>query len=463
MLQNLEVWDALPDATVVIDDSGTILYANAAWKAFAIENGGNSESFYVGDSYYETCQSAAETADPMARQVHDGLKDALRTKTVFRCEYPCHSPVEERWFELIGSPFTAGQSDLLAVMHRNITVQKRNQNAVARARRSANELAALVASSPDAIISFDLEGRIRSWNEGAREVYGYSPEEVIGRSMEVLYPPGWPVRITEYRDQILSGKLTRFEVDRVRKDGAVRKISISAAPIRDDRGGVLAISNIHRDVTAEKEAEERLRFIAAELNHRTKNILAVVMAMARQTARVAQDLPEFHESFENRVSSLAHANDLLVSNGWISVDLLELIRKEFAGYLEPSRGKGDLLSIDMTPVSLRAEAVQPIAMSLHELKSNSLKYGVLGKGEGSVQISWKPAEEAGLRLTWKEMEVRPRPGPPTRKGFGHSVLTGLAGHTFGTMPVYEIGVDQVLWQVTLPESFIDPASHRSSG
>jgi PAS domain S-box-containing protein len=187
-----------------------------------------------------------------------------------------------RWFELFAGPLHLGSRHLVIVSHSNITSRRLQQDEVAASRMNASELAALVASSTDAIMSYDLDGRVLTWNRAASDLYGYTPDEAIGQSMEIIYPDDWPVRITEYRDRIISGEMTRFEVVRKTKSGALRDIAISASPVRDDSGAVVAIANFHRDITEQKATEERLRFITHELRHRTKNMLAIIGAIERK-------------------------------------------------------------------------------------------------------------------------------------------------------------------------------------
>src|ERR1700744_4672561 len=128
-----------------------------------------------------------------------------------------------------------------------------------------NFLAAIVASSDDAIISKDLNGIITSWNEGAERIFGYKPEEVIGKPITLIIPPD-----RHHEEPAILARLRRgetvehFETVRVRKDGTLLNISLTISPVRDASGRVVGASKVARDVTEQKRAEERQRQMTAE-------------------------------------------------------------------------------------------------------------------------------------------------------------------------------------------------------
>ena len=187
-------------------------------------------------------------------------------------------------------------------------------------------------------MSFDLEGRIVTWNQAAADLYGYRADEIIGQSMEVLYPDDWPFGILHYRDLILAGELEEFEVIRKTKQGDLRHVAVTAAPVLDADGAVTSISNFHRDVTQAKAAEEHLLFLTRELSHRTKNLLSVVAAIERQTAQGSKTIDEFHSKFSNRIKSLIESDRLLSEIGWAPVKFDHLARAACGLYGGP-RGR----------------------------------------------------------------------------------------------------------------------------
>ncbi len=220
----------------------------------------------------------------------EGLAGILDGDPLFRCEYPCDSPSEKRWFEITASPLDFSGGRHIIVQHRNITTQHLKLLATEEAHVRAETLAALVASTSDAILSSDLDGSVVTWNRAAQRLYGYTAEEAVGQSLEILYPPDWPKRVTEYRDEIIAGTLRSFEAIRVAKNRSERNVWITCAPIRSADGAIHSISNVHRDVTEIHRAEQAREIIAQEVIHRAKRTLAVANSIHRQTARSANSL-----------------------------------------------------------------------------------------------------------------------------------------------------------------------------
>jgi PAS domain S-box-containing protein len=127
------------------------------------------------------------------------------------------------------------------------------------AERAARELAAIVESSADAIVGAGLDGIVRTWNPGAERIYGYRAEEMIGRSIEVLVPPGQPSELSEIYARIRAGeRIEHHETTGMRKDWRRIKVAMTISPIRDDHGTVIGVSTIARDITGQKVAERRL-------------------------------------------------------------------------------------------------------------------------------------------------------------------------------------------------------------
>ena len=219
------------DEAVILDAEGFILDVNDKWKQFTRDNDGDTESYYVGQNYLQICSGSVGESGAISGLVLNGVRDVLSGAESFRCEYPCHSPTVKRWFELTASPIRSGGKFYAIVTHRNITTRHIQIEQTISSGLQKNMLAAIVATSPDAVMSYDLEGNILTWNDSATALYGYTFDEIEGRSMEILYPEDSPDRIGDYRDQILTGNLTNFEVVRKRKDGSLRHIAISAAPV----------------------------------------------------------------------------------------------------------------------------------------------------------------------------------------------------------------------------------------
>lgn len=442
--------DLLSDASALLNANGEIVAVNATWRKFAEDNGGDTGTCYIGRNYLELCDSAEGEASAMASRIGSGIRTVVEGKAAqYRAEYPCHSPTERRWFEVAATSETVNGERVALVSHRDISIKKLQAEPVLSNKRAASELAALIATSPDGIISFDLEGKIQSWNSGAEALYGYTAEEIVGQSMEVLYPDDWPIRIGEYRDKIISGELTHFDVVRKAKDGSLKHVSVSAAPVRDEDGGVVSISNFHRDISDRIEAENQLRLMTAELNHRVKNIISVIYAILQLTARGAREFAEFKEKFDSRLQSLLKSHELLVSGNWSAVPLDKLAKSHLQLF---SEADANHVRLSGPEVHLAPRAIEGFAMCLHELATNAVKYGALGSAGGGIAVDWKVKDgPAGKRLVvrWKE-RVKDKVKPPTRKGYGHIVLTRNIRATLNARARLSFGSKGITWAVSLP-------------
>lgn len=442
--------NAITSAAVVVDQCGTIISANHTWERFSAENGGDDKTYYVGSSYLDVCSKAQEAAGAAeASVVAAGLRAVLDGKDEFRCEYACHSPTELRWFEVVISPLVLGHSRLALVLHHDVTRRRRQQDEVRRAQADSNALAALVANSADAIISFDYDGIIQTWNAAATRLYGYRPDEIIGRSVEILIPAD-NTEFLALRDRVIAGQLSLFEVRRRTKAGELRDVAVSAAAVRDPDGAVLSILGIHRDITEEKATREHLAFVTRELSHRSKNLLAIIVAIERQTALTSRTLEDFHARFAARLRALEASLDLLVAQSWTRVSLAELARSQLSAFVSP---EDERLLIEGPEVTLDSPAVEALGMSLHELATNAMKHGALGSSAGAIRLRWDIERGPSgnlLDLRWDE-DSPALTSAPERTGFGHIVVTRLIERKLGAKVAMEFSPGRVFWHAVVPE------------
>jgi two-component sensor histidine kinase len=176
------------------------------------------------------------------------------------------------------------------------------------------------------------------------------------------------------------------------------------------------------DITERKQREEQIRLLMREVNHRSKNMLAVIQVIARQTA--VSDSRDFVKRFGERVQSLAVTQDLLVKNEWLGVDLEELIGAQltqFKGLV------GSRITIKGRALRISSASAQNLGLAIHELASNAGKYGALSVEQGHVAVAWRikkaKSKEEGDRFTisWTERNGPPVL-PPERRGFGSTVI-----------------------------------------
>jgi PAS domain S-box-containing protein len=300
----------------------------------------------------------------------------------------------------------------------DITERKRSEEAALR-------LVAIVESSDDAIISKDLDGIITSWNGGAERIFGYLAEEIIGKPITILIPPDCQKEEEGIMGRIRCGqRVEHYETVRQRKQGNLIEISLSVSPLRNAQGKVIGASKIARDISERKRSEAQIVNLAREAEHRTKNILATVLATVRLSQSDTSD--NLKQLIEGRISALANVHALFVESRWAGAELHSLVTQE----LLPYSGERARVRIDGPAAMLEPSTAQAIAISLHELATNSAKYGSLSAAGGHVEIAWSPTADGRLNVRWTELGG-PTVTPPTHRGFGTRVMENIIGQLRG--------------------------------
>jgi PAS domain S-box-containing protein len=293
---------------------------------------------------------------------------------------------------------------------------------------ASQQLAAIVESCDDAILSKDLNGIIKSWNVGAQRLFGYAAEEMIGKSVMLLIPEDRHGEEPEILARIRGGdRVNHYETVRVRKDGSLVEISLSISPIKDANGTVVGASKIARDISEHKKAQARQEFLTREINHRTKNLFAIIQSVVNRSFAGKTSITEAKAAVLGRLSSLAQANVLLMEGDFKGADIVDIVRTEMSPY-------HDRAEIEGPHFILSAQAAQNIALAVHELATNAAKYGALCTPAGSVCINWGVVDEEGRQFFvfgWRE-QGGPEVTAPQRKGFGSTVLEHVMAEYFET-------------------------------
>lgn len=285
------------------------------------------------------------------------------------------------------------------------------------AERAARQLAAIVESSDDAIISKDLNGIIATFNRGAERLFGYFAEQVVGKPITILIPQDRQDEEIGILDRIRRGeRIEHFETIRRRKDGREIAISLSISPITDESGRIIGASKIARDITEQKRREEQIALLAREADHRTKNLLALAQATVHLTKG---DTPhEVKAAIDGRLQALAKAHTLLAQSRWAGADLRIMATEELSPYMQAGEPR---VRIDGASVMLDPDPAQALALALHELSTNAVKYGALSRPTGQVTVEWHLGPGKRLSLRWTE-NGGPPVSPPAHQGFGTRVL-----------------------------------------
>jgi PAS domain S-box-containing protein len=283
--------------------------------------------------------------------------------------------------------------------------------------KAAQETISIVHSSDDAIISKGLDGIIKSWNSGAEKIFGYTAQEIIGKSVTILIPAGRQNEEPEILGRISRGdRIDHYETLRQRKDGGLVDISLTVSPIKDAQGKVTGASKIARDISERRRAEAQISILAREAEHRAKNLLATVQA----TVRLSQsDTPEgLKRAIEGRIQALANVHRLFVESRWAGADIETLIKDELAPYASHAEKRVSMIGPKQL---LEPMTAQSIAVILHELATNAAKYGALSVPDGHVQVEWSHEPNGQFVLRWTETGGPPVKSPK-RKGFGTRVI-----------------------------------------
>ena len=303
----------------------------------------------------------------------------------------------------------------------DITGLRRAQEAVEAKER---HLHALLDALPGAVYTTDEQGRVTFYNQAAVDLVGCRPE--LGRSewcvsFRLFWPDGRPMP----HDQCPMALAIRErrairggEAVAERPDGTRVPFMAFPTPLFDDAGRLVGAVNMLVDMSEKKEAEHQQQLLIAELNHRVKNTLAVVQAIASHTLRNTRSPTEFVASFSGRLQALARAHSRLAEAVWRGAGLIDLVHDQL-----PLGGTDERVTCSGPAVVLAPQVALHLAMSLHELGTNAAKYGALSAPSGRLSITWAIDADAdrNLVLRWSE-----RGGPavvlPVARGFGTSLI-----------------------------------------
>ncbi len=217
-----------------------------------------------------------------------------------------------------------------------------------------------------------------------------------------------------------------------------------------ENGRAVRILGTARDITPRKHREQHVRVLLRELVHRSKNLLAVVQAMARQTAINSGSIDDFQRKFAARLQALSMAHDLLISQDWRGASMHELVRAQMAYCLDVAKGEIDEhAKIDGPKIMLKPEAAQNVGLALHELATNALAHGALSRPEGRVELSWR-LEGGRFCVEWRESGGPAMATAPSREGFGHKVLRRLVAAALDGTATLAFPPEGFVWTLSVP-------------
>jgi PAS domain S-box-containing protein len=433
-----DLLEALPVAVYTTDAEGRITFFNQAAADLWGHRPKLGTDYWCGSwrLYWPDGRPLPHNQCPMAITLSEGrpvrgIEAVAERPDGTRVRFlPCPTPLRDADGRL------AGAINLM------IDVTDRHQNELESAR-----LAAIVTSTDDAIISKSLNGEIASWNDGASRIFGYEADEMIGQSIMRIIPPELQDEERQILARLGQGEHIRhYETVRVTKDGQRVNIALTVSPLRDKSGTIVGASKVARDITERKRGEELQRLLIDELNHRVKNTLATIQAIASQSLRRAKSPSDFVSSFSGRVQALARAHDLLVQTKMQGAELGGLIHDQVL-----LRGNDDARIETSGPtLHLDAQSAVHLALVLHELATNARKYGALSVPNGRLGIKWRLETQGGRRLIldWRE-SGGPKVVAPQERGFGSTLIERtLQSHAGQVIVRYE--TEGVFCKISMP-------------
>ncbi|BBC72387.1 histidine kinase [Altererythrobacter sp. B11] len=284
------------------------------------------------------------------------------------------------------------------------------------------------------------DGYITWYNQRWYDYTGTTLDQVQGSGWRCVHHPDHVDRVEQhFMDSLAEGTEWEDTFPLRSAEGEYRWFLSRAMPIRNDRGEVVSWFGTNTDITEQREQAEQIRLLLMEVNHRSKNMLSTVQALARRTARHDTD---FIARFEDRVRSLAVNQDILVRRDWREVPVEELVRLQLH-FIDIASGA---VSIAGPPLALIPRAAEVIGMALHELATNSLKYGALSAG-GRVEIGWRDPSEAGSFSIWWHESGGPPVAKPERTGFGTTLIADVPRHNLGAEVELDYAPGGVRWCV----------------
>jgi PAS domain S-box-containing protein len=392
------------------------------------------------------------------------LAEALRTGGIWNAEYRVTPPGghlhagETRWVAVEGSIVrdTRGAAVGLLGVARDITDRKRAELSLADRNRQL-ELAAKAALVGSFAIDVDtarkdITSSRMQVSPGFCAIYGL-PEETaeisVGDWRSQVHPDDLP-QFLEHRYQAFA-QLRRehhAEFRIVRPCGTIRWIETRSYIEYDQAGHARRLVGVNIDVTERKRAEEARTVLNAELDHRVKNALATVWAVASHTREGSRSVDGFLAALEGRLRSMATTHELLSSCRWQGLPLTELVRRELAPYATRNNTE-----INGPGILLKPAAGQALAMVLHELATNAAKYGALSTKEGRVSIRWDRHVNGNPRshlvLEWQEIGG-PRVVAPSAPSYGTSTIRDLIPYELGGTVDLVLAPEGVRCRLELP-------------
>ncbi|MFD1950826.1 PAS domain S-box protein [Sphingomonas arantia] len=324
-----------------------------------------------------------------------------------------------------------------------------------RLRESEDRLAAAFEVIPVGMGIMDTHGKLTVANA---EIRRFLPTDLIpSRDAErrerwhaedatgaSVGPIDWPGARALRGERAIHG----LEMSYTNEDGARVWAKVSSAPIRDSSGKISGAVVAVQDITALKQANERQRLLLSELQHRVRNILAMIRSVARRTAETAETVETYAQHLEGRISAMARTQGLLTRGAVTGIDLQSLILDE----LKAQIARPEHLTTVGPDVALPGKAAEVLSLAIHELTTNSVKYGALSQKTGRLDVRWALLDGDDcprLSLIWAESGIT-LDQRPVRHGFGTELITERVPYELQGIGALEFRTNGIVATIEFP-------------
>ena len=435
---NRSIAETSPDCLKVMDTKGRIEYINS--------NG--CELLEIDD--FQKLQGRewsefwpAQSRDQIVNAVGSARSGASSHFVAF-CPTLKGTP---KWWDVTVNPALDLQGRCIRIVasSRDVTQRKQDEQAL---RESEERFRAAVGIVSSIIWTNDAEGKMKGLQSSWGNFTGQAEAEYQDYGwVNAVHPDDSLPTIAAWEVAVANKSLFEFEHRVRRRDGKWRSCSIRAVPVLCDDGTIREWVGVHTDNTEQKEAEVKIRLLMAEVTHRSKNLLGVVQAIARQTGYHG-DAATFVNRLTDRIQGLSASQDLIVKNDWFSVEIADLAQGQLAHFRELT---GSRIAADGPSVHLSPAAAQAIGMALHELATNAAKYGALSNEAGRVRLVWDvtDAEVPDFTIQWIE-EGGPPVVLPSRLGFGNVVMVRMAEAAVNGSVDLDYNIQGLSWKLVTP-------------
>ncbi|HEU0061820.1 MAG TPA: PAS domain-containing protein [Hyphomicrobiaceae bacterium] len=461
---NIDLTERKKTEAVLKESEGRLADALAAGQVMAFEWDARTRGSRRSHNAALIIDESGATVSQFLTRVHpddrEGFRAAIRglkpgdPSYTFNFRF-CGPSGRQVWLEETARAEFDDRGKLLRIkgLTRNITDRKRAEDALVERnlQLSLAGKAALVGS-----YSYGLDTDVMHVSEGYAALHGL-PEGTVETTRTEWCARAHPEdldRVAERRREAFRKRVSEYDIEYriVRSDGTLRWIESRSLILYNRHGSPQRVVGVNIDVTERKRTEDRQRILVAELDHRVKNLLSTISAVAAHTMDASSSMQQFVAALDGRIRSMALTHELLSGHRWQGIPLAQLLRRELAPYA--TKSNTDIKGPD---VLLSAEAGQTIAMVVHELTTNAAKYGALSGRKGLVLVRWQwstnghPAEP--LTIDWEEIGGPPADAP-RKANYGSSVITDLVPYELGGTANLVFAAQGVKCRLSVPAEWV---------